>query len=70
LNEHLDYIKPDGVYGAPDMVIEILSASNRLHDTQKKKSLYEKAGVKEYFIVDPANKEVSLYTLTKSGTYK
>ncbi|RKR81388.1 putative restriction endonuclease [Mucilaginibacter gracilis] len=69
LNEHLDYIKPDGVYGAPDVVIEILSPNNRLHDTQKKKLLYEKGGVKEYFIVDPTNKEVALFVLNHTGQY-
>jgi Uma2 family endonuclease len=69
LNEHLDYIKPDGVYGAPDLIIEILSVNNRFHDTQKKKSLYEKSGVKEYFIVDPENKEAVLFTLDKNGQY-
>jgi Uma2 family endonuclease len=69
LNEQLDRIKSDGVYGAPDMVIEILSPNNRLHDTQKKKALYEKACVPEYFIVGPQNKEVTLFTLNKSGFY-
>lgn len=65
--EHL--IQKDGVYGAPDVVIEILSPNNRLHDTQKKKSLYEKAGVKEYFIVDPENKDVVLLALNALGIY-
>jgi Uma2 family endonuclease len=69
LNKHLDQIKSDGVYGAPDVVIEILSPNNRLHDTQKKKALYEKAGVEEYFIVDPENKEVTLFVLGQQGTY-
>ncbi|EHQ27998.1 Uma2 family endonuclease [Mucilaginibacter paludis] len=69
LNEHLKHIKSDGVYGAPDIVIEILSPNNRLHDTQKKKALYEQAGVREYFIVDPENKEVILFTLNPSGIY-
>jgi len=70
LNNHLDYIKTDGGYGAPDLVIEILSPNNRLHDTEKKKALYEKAGVKEYFIVDPQTKEVILFSLTQSGLYE
>ncbi|OCX50485.1 hypothetical protein BEL04_22145 [Mucilaginibacter sp. PPCGB 2223] len=69
LSKNLDFIKPDGVYGAPDLIIEILSSGNRLHDTQKKKALYEKVGVKEYFIVDPENKEVELFTINPSGVY-
>lgn len=70
LNEHLDYIKPDGVYGAPDIIIEILSPNNRLHDTKKKKDLYEQAGVREYFIVDPTTKEVTLFIPNKKGLYE
>jgi Uma2 family endonuclease len=69
LNQHLHYIKPDGIYGPPDLIIEILSPNNRLQDTQKKKNLYEKGGVKEYFIVDPETKEASLFQLNKNGTY-
>lgn len=69
LKEHEHFIQKDGIYGAPDLVIEILSANNRLHDTQKKKELYEKGGVKEYFIVDPESKDVVLFTPDKSGLY-
>ncbi len=69
LNTHLHYIKSDGIYGAPDLIVEILSTNNKLHDTQKKKALYEKAGVTEYFIVDPETKEVVLFTLDKAGLY-
>jgi Uma2 family endonuclease len=42
-----------GCNGAPDLVIEILSPSSRLMDTELKKSLYWKAGVREYWFVDP-----------------
>lgn len=69
LNENLQQIKKDGIYGAPDVVFEILS-SNRTYDTQRKRSLYEKAGVKEYFLIDPENKKVTLLTLNAAGTYE
>lgn len=39
---------PDGVHGAPDLVVEILSPSTALNDKSYKKDLYEKFGVKEY----------------------
>ncbi|HZX58898.1 MAG TPA: Uma2 family endonuclease [Mucilaginibacter sp.] len=68
LNENLGKIQNDGIYGPPDMIIEILSR-NRSYDTQKKRTLYEQAGVKEYFMIDPDNKKTTLLTLSASGTY-
>lgn len=68
LSSKLQMIKADGIYGAPDVTIEILS-TNRAYDTQRKRALYEKAGVKEYFIIDPDNKLVTLLTLGDNGIY-
>ncbi|MCL2815569.1 MAG: Uma2 family endonuclease [Oscillospiraceae bacterium] len=51
------------VSGAPDMVIEILSNSNTRHDTIVKFRLYQKAGVREYWIIDPGTKSVQVYIL-------
>ncbi len=47
-----------GCKGAPDFVIEILSPSTQRHDQLVKLSLYQRAGVREYWIVDPENKTV------------
>jgi Uma2 family endonuclease len=69
LNQNLDMIKTDGIYGSPDVAIEILS-SNRAYDTKRKRALYEKAGVKEYFMIDPENKSTTLLTLDASGQYQ
>jgi Uma2 family endonuclease len=41
-------------------VFEIISG-NRTHDTVRKKTFYEEAGVKEYFIIDPADKTVIVF---------
>ena len=54
--------------GAPDMIIEILSPANPRHDTAVKFRLYQKAGVREYWVVDPDRKTVSVHVLEK-GKY-
>ena len=53
-----------GCKGAPDLVIEILSPSTRRHDRLVKLGLYQRAGVREYWIVDPDNGSVQVLTLT------
>ena len=50
-----------GCLGAPDWIIEIVSKSNASNDYIRKTNLYERAGVKEYWIVDPAEKTVYVY---------
>ena len=59
----------DACYGAPDLVIEILSPSTQRHDRIIKFNLYQQAGVREYWIVDPRNKEVQSFVLV-SGRYE
>lgn len=49
--------------GAPDLVIEVLSPSNAKNDKIYKMNQYEKAGVKEYWIVDPLYEMVDVYLL-------
>ena len=62
-----DIIRFDGIHGAPDLVVEVLSASTAKNDRSKKKDAYEKAGVKEYWIVEPFYKTVEIYLNTNSG---
>ena len=65
-NENLYKIEEDGLHGAPDLVIEILSPSTAKYDLKKKKTVYERCGVKEYWIVDPATKSVTGYALREN----
>lgn len=54
--------------GAPDLVVEILSSSTSRHDRITKFNLYQRAGVKEFWIVDPRTKTVMVHTL-EDGQY-
>jgi Uma2 family endonuclease len=58
-----------GIFGAPDIVIEILSPFSVRRDRQIKKELYARFGVKEFWIVDPGNNGVEILAL-ESGQYK
>ena len=68
-NKNLDKIQKTGLYGAPDLIIEILSPSTAKLDYKEKKLVYEKFGVQEYFIVDPDSKSVDSFFL-KKGKYE
>ncbi len=57
-----------GCDGAPDLVIEILSSGNTKHEMKTKFELYEESGVKEYWLIQPDNKTILIYTLV-NGKY-
>jgi Uma2 family endonuclease len=56
-----------GCDGVPDLILEILSPSTRRNDLLYKLNLYEEAGVREYWIVDPELKTVQQYILQSNG---
>ena len=56
-----------GCKGTPDMLIEILSPSTLRHDQLVKLNLYQQAGVREYWIVDPMSKSVQVFLLDSEG---
>lgn len=64
-----DQISKNGYYGAPTMIIEVLSPSTALKDFNEKFNLYQKYGVQEYWIVDPGNRTVHVYAL-QDGDYR
>lgn len=49
------------INGAPDFIIEVLSPASRYHDMYRKLNKYRKAGVREYWIIDPERKKVTVY---------
>ena len=57
-----------GVHGAPDLVIEILSPGTARYDKLIKFNLYQRAGVQEYWLVDPITRTVCVYVL-EEGSY-
>lgn len=60
---NLDLLRNGRVNGAPDLIVEILSPSTARNDKLRKKAIYEKYGVKEYWIVDPINKSIEVFHL-------
>jgi Uma2 family endonuclease len=66
--EKASMVKRKGIYGAPDLILEILS-TNIYHDKKRKLELYERNGVAEYIIIDPDTKETWHYLLN-NGKYQ
>jgi Uma2 family endonuclease len=66
-NERLNIIGDKKIEAAPDLVIEILSESTAYYDLRHKKRVYEKTGVKEYWIVDPMEKGIEVYENVGGG---
>lgn len=73
-NDTRNYVEPDitvvcqgnklderGCHGAPDWIIEITSPNNKYMDYVRKLTLYHATGVREYWIVDPKQKYVTVY---------
>jgi len=56
-----------GVYGPPDVVVEILSPSTAYYDLTQKKDVYERSGVREYWLVDPLRRTFEVYLNTEEG---
>ena len=63
-------IVPRGIEGAPDLIIEVLSSSNRGHDLLTKRSLYARAGVREYWIVDPEARTIDILGLDRDAFHQ
>lgn len=62
-------IEKKAITGPPDLVVEILSPSSTFSDSVRKKELYQRCGVKEYWLVFPEEKAIEVMIL-EGGVYK
>ena len=58
-----DIIRETGIYGSPDLIVEVLSPSTTGKDKKQKMKLYEKCGVTEYWLVSPNGRSIEVYLL-------
>lgn len=61
-------VDDQGIKGAPDLIVEVLSPSTQSHDRVTKFNLYRRAGVREYWLVDPESRVVQSFIL-QNGQY-
>lgn len=61
--DHLDRVAEDGVHGAPDLAVEVLSPSTRHLDLGAKRKTYARDGVVEHWVVDPEALAITVYDL-------
>lgn len=62
-------LKGTGYFGTPELIVEVSSSSSSRADRVLKFNKYEKAGVQEYWIVDPNGKYINVFTLQKNNRY-
>lgn len=65
-----DKVDKKGCHGAPDLVMEIVSPSSRHMDYLVKLNQYQKTGVREYWIIDPADESVLVYDFEQENVEK
>ena len=64
-----DKLDERGCVGAPDLIIEVLSPGNTQHEMNRKYDLYQEAGVKEYWLIEPKDKAIFVYVLNEEAKY-
>jgi Uma2 family endonuclease len=64
-SERSELVRESGVYGSPDWVVEILSPNSRDYDLQTKRRLYQRYGVRLYWVIEPA--ELCVYSWDAGG---
>jgi Uma2 family endonuclease len=64
-NERQEILTDDGMHGAPDLTIEVISPSNAQLDKTAKRRVYARHGVKELWLVDPTLRQIHLYNFAR-----
>lgn len=67
--DHLDRVGDRWIFGPPDLAVEVSSASTRRTDLVRKRRVYEREGVPEFWFVDLDADQVHVYRLGDDGTY-
>lgn len=67
--EQESILTPDNVQGAPALVVEVLSPGTRRRDQGIKQKLFERGGVREYWLVDPDQDRVSVLRRSRDGSF-
>lgn len=67
--ERREYLTRKNIQGAPDLLVEVLSPNREGYDRQTKFDAYRRAGVSEYWIVDPADRRIEIYVLRDEQVY-
>lgn len=68
-SDQLDILTAQNIQGTPALVLEVLSPSTRKRDREVKRRLYERAGVREYWLVDPDLNSVVVYRRALDGAF-
>jgi len=66
----LSKLDDQGCLGAPDLIIEIVSPKNSQRDTKDKFLIYQKHGIREYWIVNPNDENVNVFVLDAHGKFQ
>ena len=64
-----DKLREKGIWGAPDLVVEVLSPSTSRKDLREKYDLYQRSGVREYWVVDPKGHWLQQYLRGDDGLF-
>lgn len=70
LNDRASLLERARVAGAPTLVIEIISPSTETRDRERKRSMYAREGVPEYWLVDPQRRNVTSFSESAHGEYQ
>ena len=69
LKEHLDRLQKKYIAGAPDLAVEVISPGSKIHDRLTKYSIYERAGVSEYWLINVTQQTIEVFVLDM-GAYR